>query len=189
MDHFAARTWCPAGQSEGDAPAPDIRRSGCRNLEPAPIGDRRIFDAHAPHPTPGNPHPTTAIAWGPPDLRLGIPRERGPPSKHLPPHEIFNLVGTPGLRSSVTHYPNALPPVLPPHEAGFVGTPAHHPTKEASWGPRPRRLLASPTPRNLAISQGPRSGAPGRRISRRPLLAQARRRARNSKREIRNGSK
>src|SRR5215813_9461800 len=97
MDHFAARTWCPAGQSEGDAPAPDIRRSGCRNLEPAPIGDRRIFDAHAPHPTPGNPHPTTAIAWGPPDLRLGSPRKRGPPSKHLPPHEILRFRRDPGL--------------------------------------------------------------------------------------------
>src|SRR5215510_9604160 len=122
MDHFAARTWCPAGQSEGDAPAPDIRRSGCRNLEPAPIGDRRIFDAHAPHPTAGNPHPTTAISWGPGDLRSRL------------------------LRSSVTYSsPNTLPPVLPPHEAGFVGTPdsappgTSHPTKSGDFAGTPER--------------------------------------------------
>src|SRR5258708_18841099 len=29
---------------------------------------RRIFGAQAPHPTPGNPHPTTAISRGPRDL-------------------------------------------------------------------------------------------------------------------------
>src|ERR1700737_3639638 len=28
----------------------------------------RTFGAHAPHPTPRNPHPTTAISWGPRDL-------------------------------------------------------------------------------------------------------------------------
>jgi len=59
----------------------------------------RIFGAHAPHPHPTkSAPPTTAISWGPRDLA----------ARHLPPHEIRtpthrDFVGTPGLRSSLTH--------------------------------------------------------------------------------------
>src|SRR5215467_13135531 len=35
---------------------------------------RRIFGAHAPHPTPENPHPITAISWGPRDLAARLLR-------------------------------------------------------------------------------------------------------------------
>src|SRR5215831_12721188 len=44
---------------------------------------RRIFGDHAPHPTPENPHPTTAISWGP---RVSHPTKslisRGPRVSH-----------------------------------------------------------------------------------------------------------
>src|SRR5262245_58934948 len=49
---------------------------------------------------------------------------------HLPPHEIFDFAGTPGLRSSLTHSPNARAPVLgadprapTPQIPGFRGDP------------------------------------------------------------------
>src|SRR5215831_15794240 len=69
---------------------------------------RRVFGAHAPHPTPENPHPTTAISWGPRDLA----------ALRLPPHEIFDFAGTLLLRSSAQAHD------LPPHEIfDFARTP------------------------------------------------------------------
>src|SRR5262249_3140971 len=62
------------------------------------------------------------VSWGPRDLAARL----------LPPHEIFDFAGTPGLRSSVTHSPNALLPVL---GAGpRSGAPGHQLTRRKSVG-------------------------------------------------------
>src|SRR5262249_28153676 len=94
-------TWSLARSSSPRTPRPCATSTYRRPLKEC----HRIFDAHPAH------------------MRRAIPRKRGPPSKHLPPHEFFNFVGTPGLRSSVTYSLNTLPPVLPTPRSRLRGDP------------------------------------------------------------------
>src|SRR5215472_806111 len=99
---------------------------------------RRIFGAHAPHPTPGNPHPTTAISRGPRDLAALL------------------------LRSSLSYSPNRLAPVLQDaHEVLLKARPRR------GVGDRPPRRAVHHAARRLpdAEQAGDHHGVGGQRAA------------------------
>jgi UDP-glucose 4-epimerase len=92
---------------------------------------RRIFGAQAPHPTPRNPHPTTAISGGPRDLAARILRSslthdewaplRSPAPDHYLAHLATEYLAAIRDRSSDEHF-SPVTRLLVTGGAGFIGS-------------------------------------------------------------------